>query len=102
MANENMKNAADYQQPVKTPKVATVTWFAVHESLMNPGLPHITSYMQGNINMQGNRKFFWMVGSDYITTTVESGETVIVAGWGGQVFAAELRRAERGGGKRGG
>lgn len=75
MANENAKTVNDFKP---SPKVAQVTWFAVHESLMNPGLPHITSYMQGNVNMQGNRKFFWVVGADYITTTVETGETVII------------------------
>lgn len=81
MANDtDKKTTSDVQQQKgpNGPKTAIVTWFAVHEALMNPGLPHITSFMEGNVNMNGGRKFFWIVGSDYITTKTEKGETVIV------------------------
>jgi hypothetical protein len=78
MANENDKKTPSDAQASKGPRTAVVTWFAVHEALMNPGMQHITSYMAGNTNMHGNRKFFWIVGSHYISSQTEKGETCIV------------------------
>lgn len=77
--NEEKKTISDAASKVETgPKVAVVTWFKTHEAVMNPGMDHITSYQQGNPNMQGNKKFFWTVGAPYVYSITPTGEMCII------------------------